>query len=61
MPTATTTSLCVADNGTFCTEWENTNITYTLDIGTTIMLGGLMMFFVAYWLVGLIRHTKKWS
>jgi len=34
---------------------------YILDIGTSVMLGGILMFFTAYWFVGLVRNKKQWN
>jgi len=32
---------------------------YIIDIGTTLMLGGLLTCFIAYWTFGLIRRIKN--
>jgi len=32
---------------------------YTFDVGTTIMLGGILAFLVAHWLVGLTRYRNR--
>jgi len=47
------TSTCVTTQG-------EAGGSYILDVGSTVMLGGILMFFIAYWYVGLIR-TKKWN
>lgn len=31
---------------------------YNFDVSVSLMLGGLLAFFVAYWLVGLVRRSK---
>jgi len=33
---------------------------YYIDVGSSVMLGGILMFMIAYWFVGLVRH-KKWN
>jgi len=51
-----TTTCEISGSSSVCvTEGEQ----YNIDIGSTVMLGGLLMFFIAYWLVGLIR--KQWK
>lgn len=43
------------------TEGESTGgSTYIFDVGSTVMLGGLLMFFIAHWIVGLIRRQWKY-
>jgi len=37
----------------------STSSPYIIDVGTSVMLGGLLVFLVAYWLVGLIRRSKS--
>lgn len=34
-------------------------VTYTFDVGTSVMLGGILAFLVAHWLVGLTRFKSK--
>lgn len=31
---------------------------YIIDVGSSLLLGGLLAFFISYWIVGLVR-TKK--
>jgi len=32
---------------------------YYIDVGSTVMLGGILAFFVSYWMVGLVRSRKQ--
>jgi len=32
---------------------------YIIDVGSTVMLGGILMFLIAYWFVGLIRSRNR--
>jgi len=32
---------------------------YTIDVGSSIMLGGILAFMIAYWLVGLVRYKHN--
>lgn len=46
---ATTTEVCVK-------EYEP----YIIDVGSSLMLGGLLAFFIAYWFIGLVRG-RLWN
>lgn len=48
----------------YCTDYEvgggsATSSPYIIDVGSTIMLGGILAFMVAYWLVGLARYKRN--
>lgn len=32
---------------------------YIIDVGSTLMLGGILAFLIAYWIVGLVRNRKN--
>jgi len=36
-----------------------TSSPYIIDIGSTVMLGGILMFLIAYWIIGLIRSARS--
>lgn len=36
-----------------------TSSPYIIDVGSTVMLGGILMFLIAYWFVGLIRSRNR--
>lgn len=37
----------------------STTTTYITDVGSAVMLGGILTFLVAYWVVGLVRYRNK--
>jgi len=38
-----------------------TSSPYIIDVGSTVMLGAILAFLVAYWFVGLTRNKKTWN
>jgi len=36
-----------------------TSSPYMVDVGSTVMLGGILMFLIAHWFIGLVRNRTK--
>jgi len=34
---------------------------YIIDVGSTLMLGAILMFFIAYWIIGLVKGRASWN
>lgn len=53
----TSTTTCeVIGSTTICVKEE---FPYTIDLGTSVMLGGILVFLIAHWFVGLVRYRTK--
>lgn len=37
----------------------STSTVYITDVGSAIMLGGILVFLVTYWFIGIIRKVTK--
>jgi len=64
-PGYTVNTTAITPSETVCVEVSNASggggASYIIDVGSTVLLGGILMFFVAYWIVGLTRHKKTWN
>jgi len=57
-PTGMTNQKMMLQEQSFSGGSTATTSPYIIDVGSTIMLGGILAFLIAYWFVGLIRRVK---
>jgi len=55
------------EDGTNISEWQHVDFAggsgstspYIIDVGSTLMLGAILAFFIAHWIVGLARNKSN--